>query len=79
MTHLVPAQRKFGLPDKATPDSISEMVRAILSQKAVVQRMELTAEPPLVQVEMLVPSKSPGPVKIGAPHVGSGSTSSCAK
>lgn len=56
---LQSVQRKFDLPEKSTADSLAEMVRAILSQKAIVRKMVITAEPPLIQVDMLVPSREP--------------------
>ncbi len=59
MAELLPVTRKFDLPTKATADSIAEMVRALLSQKAVVRKMVFTAEPPGVVVDMLVPDREP--------------------
>ena len=69
MADLVPVKRKFDLPRLATPDSIAELVRAILSQKAVVRKMVLTAEPPSIDVDMLVPNREPpfGEVEVGGP------------
>jgi len=59
MAELVPVQRKFDLPKKSTADSLAEMVRAILGQDAVVRKMVLTAEPPVIEVDMLVPNREP--------------------
>ena len=59
MADLLPVQRKFDLPKQSTPDSLAEMVRAILSQKAVVRKMVLTADPPSINVDMLVPNREP--------------------
>jgi hypothetical protein len=69
MTDLIPVKRKFDLPALATPDSIAELVRAILSLKAVVRKMVLTAEPPGVDVDMLVPNREPpfGEVEVEGP------------
>lgn len=59
MSKLLPTTRKFDLPKKPTADSIAELVRALLSQKAVIRKMVLLAEPPGVTVDMLVPNREP--------------------
>jgi hypothetical protein len=64
MTHKL-VTKSFTLPNQSSVDALTEMFRAVLSQRGSVQRISFTVDPSELSVDVYVPDDTP---PFGEPH-----------